>query len=62
MESDLLHAVEIGTNAVAEDFSLWGLFLQADIIVKAVMVVLSRWAVLMSQCSVWNSAINYCQR
>ena len=40
MESDLLHAVEIGANAVAEDFSLWGLFLQADIIVKAVIVVL----------------------
>ena len=40
MESDLLRAVEIGANAVAEDFSLWGLFLQADVIVKAVIVVL----------------------
>ena len=40
MESDLVRAVEIGASAVAEDFSLWGLFLQADIIVKAVIVVL----------------------
>ena len=40
MESDLVRAVEIGASAVAEDFSLWSLFLQADIIVKAVIVVL----------------------
>ena len=40
MESDLVRAVEIGASAVAEDFSLWGLFLQADVIVKAVIVVL----------------------
>ena len=50
MESDLVRAVEIGASAVAEDFSLWGLFLQADIIVKAVIVVL-----LIA--SVWSWAI-----
>ena len=37
-------------SAVAEDFSLWGLFLQADVIVKAVIVVL-----LIA--SVWSWAI-----
>jgi len=50
MESDLVRAVEIGASAVAEDFSLWGLFLQADVIVKAVIVVL-----LIA--SVWSWAI-----
>ena len=40
MESDLVRAVEIGASAVVDDFSLWSLFMQADIIVKAVIVVL----------------------
>ena len=40
MESDFLRTIEIGANAVADDFSLWNLIMQADVIVKAVIVVL----------------------
>ena len=40
MESDLVRTVEIGAGAVADSLSPWSLFLQADIIVKAVIIVL----------------------
>ena len=58
METDLTRAVEIGVNAVADDFSLWGLFLQADIIVKAVIVVLLI-ASLWSWAIIFDKVIRY---
>lgn len=40
MESDFIRAVEIGAGAVADSLSPWSLFMQADVVVKAVIVVL----------------------
>ncbi len=40
MESDFLRTVEIGAGAVSDSLSPWSLFVEADIIVKAVIVVL----------------------
>jgi biopolymer transport protein TolQ len=36
--------------AIAPDFTLWGLFLKADIVVKAVMIILAL-------CSIWSWAV-----
>ena len=58
MDSDIFRAVEIGAGAVAEDFSLWGLFLQADVIVKAVIVVLLI-ASLWSWAIIFDKALRY---
>lgn len=40
MDNDLVTAVELGASAVAHSLSPWQLFLQADIIVKAVIILL----------------------
>ena len=51
MESSVIDAAVLGASAGAPDFSVWGLFLQADWIVKAVMILLLAasiwcWAVI----------------
>lgn len=58
MKSDVFRAVEIGASAVAKDFSLWGLFMQADAIVKAVIVLLLL-ASLWSWAIIFDKAIRY---
>ncbi|MBT3170340.1 MAG: protein TolQ [Rhodospirillaceae bacterium] len=40
MDTTLVTAVELGTGAVADSLSPWQLFIQADLIVKAVILVL----------------------
>ncbi len=40
MENNVIEAVTLGSNVAAVDFSVWSLFLRADIIVKAVIVLL----------------------
>ena len=50
MENNLVTAVEFGANAVANSLSPWQLFLEADIIVKAVII-------LLIVCSFWSWAI-----
>ena len=50
MENELVTAMEIGAGAVAHSLSPWELFLQADIIVKAVII-------LLIVCSFWSWAI-----
>ena len=40
MENQAVDAVALAGSVAAADFSLWGLFLKADILVKGVMVVL----------------------
>ncbi|MDP7546853.1 MAG: Tol-Pal system subunit TolQ, partial [Alphaproteobacteria bacterium] len=40
MENQAVDAVALAGSVAVADFSLWGLFLKADILVKAVMVVL----------------------
>ena len=40
MESNVIDAVTVGESMAAADFSIWGLFLRADLIVKSVIVVL----------------------
>ncbi len=50
MENELVTAMEIGAGAVAHSLSPWELFLQADLIVKAVII-------LLIVCSFWSWAI-----
>jgi biopolymer transport protein TolQ len=50
MDSTLVTAVELGTDAVAHSLSPWQLFMQADLIVKAVILILIA-------CSFWSWAI-----
>jgi len=50
MESTVIESVGVGTSVMAHDMSPWGLFLQADIVVKLVMLAL----VL---ASIWSWAI-----
>ena len=50
MENNLVTAVELGAGAVANSLAPWQLFLEADIIVKAVIV-------LLIVCSFWSWAI-----
>ncbi len=50
MENNLVTAVELGADAVANSLSPWQLFLEADIIVKAVII-------LLIVCSFWSWAI-----
>lgn len=40
MENNVVDAVALGGSVAAHDLSLWGLFLQADFVVKTVMVML----------------------
>ena len=40
MENDVVTAVELGASAISHNLSPWQLFLQADIIVKAVILLL----------------------
>ena len=40
MENDLITTVELGANAISHNLSPWQLFLQADLIVKAVILLL----------------------
>ncbi|MDP6692367.1 MAG: protein TolQ [Alphaproteobacteria bacterium] len=40
MENQAVDAVALAGSVAAADFSLWGLFLKADVLVKAVMLVL----------------------
>ena len=51
MESSVIDAAALGASVGAPDFSVWGLFLQADWIVKSVMILLLAasiwcWAVI----------------
>ncbi len=50
MDTTLVTAVELGTGAVTDSLSPWQLFLQADLIVKAVIL-------LLIVCSFWSWAI-----
>ena len=50
MDTSIVTAVELGADAVAHGFSPWQLFVQADIIVKAVIL-------LLAACSFWSWAI-----
>ena len=50
MEQDLVVAAEVGSATISAHLSPWGLFVQADIIVKAVMIILVA-------CSFWCWAI-----
>lgn len=50
MDTSLVTAVELGADAVSSSLSPWELFLQADIIVKAVIL-------LLIACSFWSWAI-----
>ena len=50
MDSTLVTAVELGTDAVAHSLSPWQVFMQADLIVKAVILILIA-------CSFWSWAI-----
>ena len=50
MDSTLVTAVELGTDAIAHSLSPWQLFMQADLIVKAVILILIA-------CSFWSWAI-----
>ncbi|MBT5191655.1 MAG: Tol-Pal system subunit TolQ, partial [Rhodospirillaceae bacterium] len=40
MENQAVDAVTLAGSVAAADFSLWALFIKADLVVKAVMVVL----------------------
>ena len=40
MESNVIDAITVGESVAAADLSIWGLFLRADVVVKAVIVVL----------------------
>jgi biopolymer transport protein TolQ len=40
MENNVIDAVSLGGSAANVDFSIWALFLKADVIVKAVIVIL----------------------
>ncbi len=40
MENQAVDAVALAGSVAATDFSLWALFLKADVLVKSVMVVL----------------------
>ena len=40
METQAVDAVTLAGSVAAADFSLWALFIKADLVVKAVMVVL----------------------
>lgn len=50
MDSDLITAIEVGSTLAVHDLSPWQLFLQADIIVKAVII-------LLIACSFWSWTI-----
>ena len=50
MDTSIVTAVELGADAVAHGFSPWQLFVQADIVVKAVIL-------LLAACSFWSWAI-----
>ena len=39
MESNVIESVTVAGELVAADFSVWSLFLRADIVVKLVMLV-----------------------
>ena len=58
MESDFVRAVEIGAGAVADSLSLWSLFMQADVVVKAVIIVLLL-ASLWSWAIIFNKSLRY---
>ena len=50
MDTNLVTAMELGAGAVSHSLSPWQLFLEADIIVKAVIL-------LLIVCSFWSWAI-----
>ena len=50
MDTNLVTAMELGAGAVSHNLSPWQLFLEADIIVKAVIL-------LLIVCSFWSWAI-----
>ena len=40
MDSNIINAVSVTGGAIATDFSVWALFMRADIIIKLVMILL----------------------
>jgi biopolymer transport protein TolQ len=54
METKVIDAVNLAGSKMAADMSVWGLFLQADIVVKAVMILLLlasfwSWAIIVDK-------------
>ena len=62
MENTVVDAVSLGGNAGALDFSIWSLFLKADLIVKAVIILLLIasiwcWAIIFEK-ALWLKRLN----
>jgi biopolymer transport protein TolQ len=62
METSVIEAVTIGESVAALDFSVWSLFLRADVIVKAVIIILLIasiwcWAIIFEK-TLWLRRLN----
>ena len=62
MEEKIIEAVTLGGSAAAFDFSMWSMFLRADIIVKVVIVILLAasiwcWAIIFEK-TMWLRRLN----
>ncbi len=62
MEENIIEAVTLGGSVAAYDFSMWGLFLRADVIVKAVILILVAasiwcWAIIFEK-TLWLRRLN----